>query len=188
MRIISSNMLFHLIISVALYLNNFIVNVLTRCQTTVTLIEVIAGFMPALNIDQQLHAVFFDRQQGWRHFARHWALSQLHSLFFTHGHVTAVVNSAFREQRLQGANQRGTLVFCTCAQELQHQEVAKAVNGHARQAVGLTGNQAIAVQTVTFCQPFTPLLSLLQAADKEVDVNGFIFIERPDASADLGRR
>jgi hypothetical protein len=35
---------------------------------------------------------------------------------------------------------------------------------------------------------FTPLLSLLQAADKEVDVNGFIFIERPDASADLGRR
>jgi hypothetical protein len=35
-------------------------------------IEVIAGFVAALNIDQQLHAVFFNRQQGWRQFARYW--------------------------------------------------------------------------------------------------------------------
>lgn len=64
-------------------------------------------------------------------------------------------------------------------------EIAEAVNGHARQPVGFTGNQTIAVQPVTFCQPLAPLLRLLQTTDKEVDIDGFFFIERPDARADL---
>ena len=132
--------------------------------------------------------MFFNGQQGWRQFARYWPLSQLHALFFAHCHIAAVVNGTLREQRLQRANQRGTLVFRSGAQELQHQEVAEAIDGHTRQAVGLTGDQTIAVQTVTLCQPLTPLLRLLQAANEEVDINGFIFVEGPDASADLGRR
>lgn len=86
---------------------------------------------------------------------------------------------------MQGANQRGTLVFRPGAQQLQHREIAEAVNGHARQPVGLSGNQTIAVQPVTLCQPLAPLLRLLQTTDKEVYIDGFFFIERPDARADL---
>ena len=143
--------------------------------------------MPALNIHQQLHAVLFNRQQGRWQFARYGPLSQLHAFFFAHRHIAAVVNGTFREQRLQRADQRGTLVFRSGAQELQHQEVTEAIDGHARQAVGLTGDQAVAVQPVAFCQPVAPLLRLLQTANEEVDVDGFIFIKRPDASTDLGR-
>ncbi len=40
-------------------------------------------------------------------------------------------------------------------------------------------HSAVAVQPVTFCQPVAPLLRLLQAANEEVDVDGFIFIKRP---------
>ncbi len=141
--------------------------------------------MAALDVHQQLHAVLLDRQQGRRQFAGDRALRQLHALFFTYRHVAAVVNGTFREQGLQGANQRGTLVFRPGAQQLQHQEIAEAVDGHARQPVGLSGNQTIAVQPVTLCQPLTPLLRLLQTTDKEVDIDGFFFIERPDARADL---
>lgn len=87
---------------------------------------------------------------------------------------------------MQRANQRSALVFRPGAQELQHQEVTEAIDGHARQAVRLTGNQAVAVQPVAFSQPVAPLLRLLQTADEEVDVDGFVFIECPDARADLG--
>ncbi len=71
--------------------------------------------MTTLNIHQQLHAVFFDRQQGRRQFAGHRTLGQFHSLFLRTA-IAAVVDGALREQRLQGADQRGALVFRPSAQ------------------------------------------------------------------------
>ncbi|CSI41521.1 Uncharacterised protein [Shigella sonnei] len=60
--------------------------------------------MSVLNIHQQLHAVFFNRQQGRRQLAGDEALGQLHPFFFTYRNIAAIVNRTFRVQRLQGTN------------------------------------------------------------------------------------
>jgi hypothetical protein len=64
---------------------------------------------------------------------------------------------------LQRADNRRPLVFGTGAQQLQYKKVAKTIDGHARQAVGLTGYQAIAIEPVAGRQPLAPGLRLLQA-------------------------
>ena len=152
------------------------------------MIEVIAGFVTVLNINQQLHPVFFDRQQSRRQVARDGPLGQRHTFFFTHGHIATVINSAVRENNLQSTNQRGALVFSPRAEQLQYQEVAEAVNSDTRQAVGFSGDQTVAVQTVLFRQPVTPCQRLLQTTGKEINVDGFRLIEGPDARTDLRRR
>ena len=78
----------------------------------------------------------------------HRPLGQLQSLFFTHGDIAAIVNGAVREQVLQGADDGGALVFGACAEQLQHEKVAKAVDSDARQAIGLAGDQAVAVEAI----------------------------------------
>lgn len=75
------------------------------------------------------------------------------SLFFTHGDIAAIVNGAVREQVLQGADDGGALVFGACAEQLQHEKVAKAVDSDARQAIGLAGDQAVAVEAIALGQP-----------------------------------
>jgi hypothetical protein len=114
-----------------------------------------------------------------------WASS---SPSFTHRDIAAIVNGAVREQVLQGADDGGALVFGACAEQLQHEKVAKAVDGHARQAIGLAGDQTVAVEAIALGQPGTPGLRLLQAAFKEGVIDGFIAVEGPDAGADLRRR
>ncbi|STT79165.1 Uncharacterised protein [Klebsiella pneumoniae] len=76
--------------------------------------------------------------------------------FFTHGDIAAIVNGAVREQVLQGADDGGALVFGACAEQLQHEKVAKAVDSDARQAIGLAGDQAVAVEAIALGQPGTP--------------------------------
>ena len=84
--------------------------------------------------------------------------------------------------------ERRALVFGTGAQQLQNKKVAKTVDGHARQAVGFTGYQAIAIKPVAGCQPLAPGLRLLKTTLEKGVINGFIAIEAPDAGADLRRR
>lgn len=86
---------------------------------------------------------------------------------------------------LQGGKQGWALVFGTGGQQLQHQEILEAIDSDARQAVGFAGDQAVPIQTVALCDPITPALRLLQAANEEIDVNLFILLEGPDACADL---
>lgn len=86
---------------------------------------------------------------------------------------------------LQGGKQGRALVFGTGGQQLQHQEILEAIDSDARQAVGLAGDQTVSVQTVALRDPIAPALCLLQAANEEIDVNLFIFLEGPDACADL---
>jgi hypothetical protein len=88
---------------------------------------------------------------------------------------------------LQRADDGGTLVFSTGAQQLQDEEVTKAIDGHARQTVGFTGDQTIAVKAIASRQPFAPGLRLLQATLEKGVIDSFIAIEAPDASADLRR-
>jgi hypothetical protein len=143
--------------------------------------------VPALNINQQLHAVLGDRQQrrGSSPTTGPWASS---SPSFTHGDIAAIVNGAVREQVLQGADDGGALVFGACAEQLQHEKVAKAVDSDARQPIGLAGDQTVAVEAIALGQPGTPGLRLLQAAFKEGAIDGFIAVEGPHAGADLRRR
>ena len=141
--------------------------------------------MPALNINQQLHTVLGNRQQRWRQFSHHRPLGQLQTLFFTHRDIAAVVNGAVREQGLQGADNGGALVFGACAEELQHEKVAKAVDRHARQPIRLAGDQTVAVEAIALGQPGTPGLRLLQAAFKEGVIDGFVAVECPHAGTDL---
>ena len=129
-----------------------------------------------------------DRQQRRGQLAHHRPLGQLQSLFFTHGDIAAIVNGAVREQVLQGADDGGALVFGACAEQLQHEKVAKAVDSDARQAIGLAGDQAVAVEAIALGQPGTPGLRLLQTAFKEGAIDGFIAVEGPHAGADLRRR
>lgn len=88
---------------------------------------------------------------------------------------------------MQRADDGGTLVFSTGAQQLQDEEVTKAIDGHARQTVGFTGDQTIAVKAIASRQPFAPGLRLLQATLEKGVIDSFIAIEAPDASADLRR-
>ena len=141
--------------------------------------------MTALNVYQQLHTVLGNRQQGRRQLADNRTLRQLQPLFFTHRDVATIVDSAVRKQGLQRADNRCPLVFGTGAQQLQYKKVAKTIDGHARQAVGLTGYQAIAIEPVAGRQPLAPGLRLLQATFEKGVINGFIAIEAPDAGADL---
>lgn len=71
---------------------------------------------------------------------------------------------------------------------MQHEKVAKAVDSDARQAIGLAGDQAVAVEAIALGQPGTPGLRLLQTAFKEGAIDGFIAVEGPHAGADLRRR
>ncbi|CQE95940.1 Uncharacterised protein [Salmonella enterica subsp. enterica serovar Typhimurium str. DT104] len=64
--------------------------------------------------------------------------------------------------------------------------MTKTIDSDARQAIGLTGDQTIAIQAVFFRQPVAPLLRLAQAAGEKRNINGFCFIKCPDARADLG--
>lgn len=86
---------------------------------------------------------------------------------------------------LQGGKQGRALVFGTGGQQLQHQEILEAIDSDTRHAVGLAGDQTVSVQTVALRDPIAPALCLLQAANEEIDVNLFIFLEGPDACADL---
>lgn len=86
---------------------------------------------------------------------------------------------------LQGGKQGRALVFGTGGQQLQHREILEAIDSDTRHAVGLAGDQTVSVQTVALRDPIAPALCLLQAANEEIDVNLFIFLEGPDACADL---
>ncbi len=163
----------------------FIFHITARGETAVALIQVITRFMAAFYIHQQLHAVLFNREQIRRQLAADRPLSKFHAFFFTHRDVGAVIDGAFRIERLQGRHQRRALIFRARREQLQHQEVAEAVNRHARQAVRFAGDKTVAVKPVLFRQPVAPLLRLLQAASKKGDINGFIRIKRPDARSDL---
>ena len=127
--------------------------------------------MAALNIDQQLHAVFGNRQQRRRKFAGHRALRQLQTLFFTHRHIGAIVDSALRKALLQRGENRRALILRAGREQLQHQEIAEAIDGDARQAVRFAGDQAIAVQPIFLRQPVAPLPRLLETAYEEGDIN-----------------
>ena len=96
--------------------------------------------MAALDIYPQLHTVLGNGQQRRRQFAYHRALRQIQPFFFTHRHIAAIVNRALREQGLQGADNGRTLIFGAGAQQLQDEEIAKAIDCHARQAVGFPGD------------------------------------------------
>ena len=68
---------------------------------------------------------------------------------------------------------------------LDELKLAEDVQRQTRQAVGFSGDQTVAVQPVFLRQPVAPALRLLQAADEEIDIDAFISVKRPDASADL---
>lgn len=55
--------------------------VIARRRAAVALVEVETGLVPLLNIHQQLHAVFGDRQQFRRQIAQHRALRQRQAFF-----------------------------------------------------------------------------------------------------------
>lgn len=78
------------------------------------------------------------------------ALESAPYLLFTHRNIATVINGAVRENNLQSANQRGALVFSPRTEQLQHREVAEAVNRDTRQTIGFAGDQTVAVQTVFF--------------------------------------
>ncbi|EHD04267.1 hypothetical protein LTSEWAN_1889, partial [Salmonella enterica subsp. enterica serovar Wandsworth str. A4-580] len=52
------------------------------------------------------------------------------------------------------------MIFGPGAEQLQHQKMTKTIDSDARQAIGLTGDQTIAIQAVFFRQPVAPLLRL----------------------------
>lgn len=78
----------------------FVGNIATGRQAAIALIEIVAGFVAALNINQQLHSVLGDGQQRRRHFAGNQALCQIQTLFFTYRDIAAIVDGTGREQRL----------------------------------------------------------------------------------------
>ncbi|EHC93562.1 hypothetical protein LTSEUGA_1600, partial [Salmonella enterica subsp. enterica serovar Uganda str. R8-3404] len=53
------------------------------------------------------------------------------------------------------------MIFGPGAEQLQHQKMTKTIDSDARQAIGLTGDQTIAIQAVFFRQPVAPLLRLI---------------------------
>lgn len=62
--------------------HTFIFNVAAGSQAAITLVEVVARFVSVLNIHQQFHAVFFNRQQGRWQLAGDEATGSAPSLLF----------------------------------------------------------------------------------------------------------
>ena len=86
-------------------------------------------------------------------------------------------------------SQRGTLVFRAGAQELQlpgSRRSGSMVTQRGRRTS--LGDQAVAVQTRRALPASrASCCACCRRRIEEVDVDGFIFVKRPDASTDLGR-
>ncbi len=155
--------------------------------TVVTLIQIEAGLVTVADVHQDLDAaILLDHHRLVRGLTMDDAGALFQPFLLAHRHVGALIDAALGVESAQRLGDQLTLELGAGGENLAHQKIGVAVDGQARQTVGLGGAQTIAGEALTLDERITGLLGVFETTDEEVEIDGLILVEGPDPGADLG--